>query len=155
MAVVDAGATGHFVLPGTPVIDVLPTSRPISINLPNSSVIKSTHTCRINIPWLPERATRAHIVPGLAHTSLIPIASLCNAGCRVIYDGDKCKVYFENKVTWRGNREPSTKLWVLPLEPRDENLEQKSLKEQDHQANFITHQANNTYIMSYKESLIK
>ena len=70
-------------------------------------------------------------------------------------DGDKCKVYFENKVTWRGNREPSTKLWVLPLEPREENLEQKSLKEQDHQANFITDQANNAYIMSYKESLIK
>ena len=98
MAVADAGATGHFVLPGTPVIDVLPTSNPISINLPDGSVIKSTHTCRINIPWLPESATRAHIVPGLAHTSLISIAVLCDAGCKVTYDDDECKVYFKGKV---------------------------------------------------------
>ena len=86
MAVADAGATGHFVLPGTPVIDVLPTSNPITINLPDGSVIRSTHTCRINIPWLPESATRVHIVPGLAHTSLILIAVLCDAGCKVTYD---------------------------------------------------------------------
>ena len=50
MTVVDAGAMGHLVLPGTPVIDVLPTSNPIPINLPDGSVIKSTHTYRINIP---------------------------------------------------------------------------------------------------------
>ena len=89
MAVADIGATGNFMLQGTPVIDVLPTSRPISINLPNGSVIKSTHTHRINIPWLPERATRAYIVPGLAHTSLILIAVLCDAGCKVTYDDDE------------------------------------------------------------------
>ena len=73
MAVADAGATGHLVLPVTPVVDVLPTSSPISINLPDGSVMKSTHTCRINIPWLPERATTAHIVPGLAHTPLVSV----------------------------------------------------------------------------------
>ena len=50
MAVVDAGATGNFVLLGIPAIDVLPTLEPISINLPDGSVIKSTHICRINIP---------------------------------------------------------------------------------------------------------
>ena len=110
MAVADAGATGHFVLPGTPVVDVLPTSNPISIHLPDGGVMKSTHTCRINIPWLLERETIAHIVSGLAHTSLISIAVLCNAGYKVAYDGDECKVYFEGEIVWRGNRESSTKL---------------------------------------------
>ena len=117
MAVADAGATGHFVLPGTPVIDVLPTSNPITINLPDGSVIRSTHTCRINIPWLPESATRAHIVPGLAHMSLISIAVLCDVGCKVTYDNGECKIYFEGKIVWMGNRKPFTKLWVRPLEP--------------------------------------
>ena len=98
MVVADARATGHFMLPETPVIDILPTSRPITINLPNGSVIKSTHTCRINIPWLPENATRAHIVPELAHTSLILIALLCDAGCKVTYDDDECMVYFKGKM---------------------------------------------------------
>ena len=117
MTVADTGATGYFVLPGTPVIDALPTTSPISINLPDGSVIKSTHTYRDNIPWLPESVTRAHIdiVPGLAHTSLISTAVLCNTGCRVTYDRDKCTVFYNNEATWRGNREPSTKLWVLPL----------------------------------------
>ena len=36
MAVADAGATGHFVLPGTPVIDMLPTPSSVSINLPTA-----------------------------------------------------------------------------------------------------------------------
>ena len=80
------------------MIDVLPTSNPISINLPDGSVIKSTHTCRINIPWLLERATRAYIVPGLAHTSLISIAVLCDVGCKVIHNDDEYKMYFEGKI---------------------------------------------------------
>ena len=80
------------------MIDVLPTSNPISINLPDGSVIKSTHTCRINIPWLLERATRAYIVPGLAHTSLISIAVLCDVGCKVIHNDDEYKLYFEGTI---------------------------------------------------------
>ena len=39
MAVADTGATGHFVLSGTPVIDVLPLTSPISVNLPDGSVM--------------------------------------------------------------------------------------------------------------------
>ena len=84
------------------MIDVLPTSRPISINLSDGSVIKKTLTCRINIPWLPERATRTHILPGLAHTLLILTAVLCDAGCKVTCDEDECNVYFKGEIVWRG-----------------------------------------------------
>ena len=52
----------------------------------------------MNIPWLPESVTMAHIVPDFAHTSVILIAVLCNAGCRVTYDRDECKVYFKNRM---------------------------------------------------------
>ena len=118
MVAADAGATGHFLLPGNPVIDILPTLNPISINLPDGkSVEKSSHTCRINIPWLLESATGARGVPGLAQMSLILMAVLCDAGCNVTYDDDECGVYFKGRGVWSGNREPSTKLWVIPLEP--------------------------------------
>ena len=71
-AIADAGATGHFVMAGAPVINVKPTINPIRITLPDDQTIMSTHTCNLNIPWLPAFMTKAHIVPGMAHSSLIP-----------------------------------------------------------------------------------
>ena len=84
---------------------------------------------------------------------LISIAALYYARYKVTYNEDECKVYFKKKVLWRGNIEPSTKLWVLPLEPRDTSPVQRPLE--DHQAIFFTHQVNNPYTMSYNETLIK
>ena len=128
-----------ILLIGTPVINMLPPSSPISINLPDRSVIKSTHTCTINISRLPKSTTRAHVVPDLAHTLLISIAVSWYLRCRVTYGREECKVYFENKVVWRGNRELSTKVWVLPLEPRDPSQTQRRVQELYHQANFTIH----------------
>eukprot|EP00978_Attheya_sp_CCMP212_P039296 scaffold203118_cov35-Attheya_sp.AAC.1 len=63
MAVADAGATGHFMIPGAPIKNVKPTINPIVINLPDRSQIRSTHTCELDNPALPEAARQAHIVP--------------------------------------------------------------------------------------------
>eukprot|EP00978_Attheya_sp_CCMP212_P008669 scaffold20390_cov59-Attheya_sp.AAC.1 len=92
-AVADAGATGNFMVPGAPVTNISPTKKPIVINLPDGSQIKSTHTCKIDNPDLPQEARHAHIVPGLAHTSLVSIKMLCDAGCTVTYDKNACNVY--------------------------------------------------------------
>ena len=54
-----------------------------------------------------------------------------------------------------GDREPSTKLWVLPLEPGKDREVKIPCEKQDHQVNLAMHEANNTYTMSCKESLIK
>ena len=43
-AIADAGATGHFMVPGTPVLDVRPATTPLIIHLPDGQTIKSTHT---------------------------------------------------------------------------------------------------------------
>ena len=71
------------------------------------------------------------------------------------YDDDECKVHFEGKILWRGNRDPSIKLWVLPLEPGKAREVENRWEKQDHQANSTMQQANNAYIMLCKESLIK
>jgi hypothetical protein len=115
MAVADAGATSHFVLPGAPVSNITPTATPLVITLPDGQTLESTHTCVLDTPWLPERARNAHIVPGLAHMLLISIKSLCEAGCNVAYDEDEVRIYFKRNLVWSGQREPSTGLWVLPL----------------------------------------
>jgi hypothetical protein len=70
-AIADAGATGHFMMMGAPVINTKPTNNPITIKLPHGKDILSTHTCNLNIPWRPPHMTEAHIVPGMAHSSLI------------------------------------------------------------------------------------
>ena len=69
----DSGTTGHFVLQGAPVKNIKITANPIAITLPDGQKIHSTHTCDLDIPWLPKSAVEAHIVPGLAHTPLISI----------------------------------------------------------------------------------
>ena len=114
MAVVDAGATGHYVLPGTPVTNVKVARHPLKINLLDGDCLTSTHTCKLDIPWLPNDAKEAHSVPGLAHASLISIKILCDAGCKVTYDDNECRVYYNKKIVWLVKRDPQTGLWILP-----------------------------------------
>jgi hypothetical protein len=110
-AIADAGATGHFVLPGTPVSHITEAKTPIVINLPDGKQIKSTHTCKLDVPLLPNKARDAHIVPELAYASLVSIKTLCDAGCTVDYNNNACNVYFQEKLVWTGPREPTTGLW--------------------------------------------
>ena len=72
-----------------------PARNPLLITLPDGQFLESTHTCEFNAPWLPASAHQAHIVPGLAHTSLVSIKLLCEAECKVSYDLDEVKVYFK------------------------------------------------------------
>ena len=68
-AISDLGATCHFLVKGTPIVNKELAVNPIKITLPNGLIIQSTHTCNIDIPWLPHHVTSVHIVPGLAHAS--------------------------------------------------------------------------------------
>jgi hypothetical protein len=150
-AIADTGATGHFVLPGTPVTNIAPVIQALVINLPDGKQLVSTHTCCLNVPWLPAPAREAHIVPGLAHASLVSIKTLCDAGCRVTYDDENCRVYFNQTMVWIGHREPTTGLWVLPLDPL-KTTDNVTPTRNDSETNHV---ASNAYTMTSKESLIK
>ena len=127
-----------------------PTNQPLTINLPDGGTIQSTYTCQLNMPWLPAKARVANIVPGLAHTSLVSISTLCDAGCKVKYNESTCDVYFNNRKVWTGQREPTTGLWILPLNPtKSGNLPR------GHRPRKQQHRANNAHTMSSKEWLIK
>ena len=56
MEISDVGNTGHVVLPGTPVTDILPATRLLVINIPDGNTIKSTHACKLEILWLYDEA---------------------------------------------------------------------------------------------------
>ena len=61
-------------------------------------MIYSTHTCNLDIPWLPHEMTEAHIVPGLAHLSLISAKICFEAGCRVVFDKTECREYYKGDI---------------------------------------------------------
>ena len=84
-------------MPQAPVKNIRPTTAPLEIALPDGKTIQSTHTCELDIPSLPPKAREAHIVPGLKHASLISIKMLCDAGCNVEYNANKCDVIFRDK----------------------------------------------------------
>jgi hypothetical protein len=49
---------------------------PINATLPDGATIQSTHTCDLLLPQLPLAATKAHIIPGLATSSLLSVGKL-------------------------------------------------------------------------------
>ena len=149
MAIADAGATSHFVLPGAPIKNQRVATNPLVINLPDGDVLRSSHVGKLDIPALPHKARVAHIVPGLAHSSLVSIKMLCDAGCKVEYDDEECTVRYGNSVVWEGVREPSTELWVLPLTGA------RPAATTGLPTPTPTKTANNAYQMTSKEALVR
>ncbi len=43
------------------------------------------------------------------------IRPLCNAGCTVMFDPNKCDVNYNGNVILRGYKDESTDLWTLPI----------------------------------------
>lgn len=92
----------------------------------------------------------AHIMPKLAHTSLISIHQLCDHWCTVIYDKEACRVYYKNNLVWRATREPNIGLWVLPLQPWNPGT-----KNNHYDCKSQVGYANSAYTMTSKANLIK
>jgi hypothetical protein len=115
-AIADTEATSIFVLAGVDVKNKRPATKPLTINLPDGRHVKLMHICDINIPGLPTMLM-GHIVPNLSIASLFGIRVLCKAGCKVVFDNDKCDVYVKDKLILRGYKDPSTNLWTLPITP--------------------------------------
>ena len=113
-AISDSGATGHFIVEGSPVVNKQPSTNPLKITLPNGKVVQSTHTCNIDIPWLPDQTTEAHILPVLAHSSLILTWKFCDAGCKVVLNMTECWVYHKGKLVLTEGRDAATVFWKLP-----------------------------------------
>jgi hypothetical protein len=109
-AIANTGATSIFIMEGADVDNKHIATDPLTVNLPDGKKVVSTHVCDIKIPML-----TGHIVPSLKVASLIGIRPLCKAGCKVVFNNDKCEVIFSNKVILTGHKDPSMDLWTLPL----------------------------------------
>ena len=120
-ALSDLGAFSHFLIKGSPAVNIKVAEFPIAIKPPDGSIIWSTHTCNLAIPWLPHKMTEARIVPGLAHSSLISTKKFCKAGCKVVFDETACRVYYKGELVLSGGRDKKTEMWQLPINPVSKN----------------------------------
>jgi hypothetical protein len=116
-AILDSGATSHFLMTAAPMTNMRPTSKPIIAWLSNGDRVHSTHTCTLDIPALPASVRHAHIIPGLASHSLISVVTLCNAGCNVVFTKIGCTITYRGKVILCGSKCTCTGLWMIPLCP--------------------------------------
>ncbi|KAL7501873.1 hypothetical protein ACHAXN_001014, partial [Cyclotella atomus] len=157
-ALLDSGATAHFLVEGAPVINKQLAKSPLKIKLPDGSYIQSTHTCNLNIPWLPKAVTQAHIVPNLAHSSLVSARKFCDAGCQVIFNVDECKVIYKDKTVLTGFRDVRTGLWKVPIDPSSEPnkvLPHLDLYTPKHSPEQLQHLAANVYTLPFKQQQLK
>ena len=66
---------------------------------------------------MPTDATTAHILPGLANSSLLSIGQLCDHGCQATFTADAVSITRHNDEVLRGNRNLHTGLWDIDLPP--------------------------------------
>ena len=114
-AILDSGATSHFLTSMAPATNITPTTKPIVAQLPNGERVTSTHTCMLDIPALPAAARLAHIISNMASHSLILVVTLCNAGCDIAFTKIGCTISYHGRVVLCANKCTRTGLWMIPL----------------------------------------
>ena len=110
----DTGATAIFIMEGTSVDNKRVATKPLTINLPDGTKIKSTHCCDVTIPGLPKILT-GHIVPSLSIASLIGVRVLCDAGCTVTFRKKHCDIIYNGMTILKRLKDPNTDLWTIPI----------------------------------------
>jgi len=72
-AILDLGATSHFLVTEAPMTNVQPSINPLIVRLPDGTQVRSTVTCILALPKLPEAAREGHIISGLASRSILSV----------------------------------------------------------------------------------
>ena len=78
---------------------------PIQVKQPNGQILQSTKGCILELTTLSEKAREAHILPGLAHSSLLSIGRLCDDGCEATFKQNTMAVTKDKQLVLQGKRE--------------------------------------------------
>jgi hypothetical protein len=162
-AISDTGVTAHFLTENAPAINIKPAITPLHVTMPNGNILTSTHTCNLDIPWLPAHVTEAHIIPGLSHSSLIAARKFCDKGYKIVYTAETCTVSDPNdRVILTGKRDDTTGLWHLPVNPqqhppdtRNSHSTKNPLPNQPAPPNTEQHAVYNVYTIPYLQNRLK
>jgi hypothetical protein len=111
---VDSGCTGHFLLVTAPRFNKVVSQNPLTVRLPNGATMESSHTADLDIPKLNAAASKAHVLPGMAHHSLLSVGQLCDEGYIVKIRQDTGTICnSDNAKLLSGPRDDTTGLWRI------------------------------------------
>ena len=96
-AILDSGASGNYLTETAPAEDKKP-HKDIRVTLPDGTTLQSSHKCKIPNKLLPDKARKAHIIPGMKNHSLLSVSVLCDAGCQVRFGKNECNIIHNNLV---------------------------------------------------------
>ena len=154
-AILDSGATSHFLVTAAPTASVQVATNPLTVTIPDGSKVKSTHTCTLAIPELPPKARMGHIIPGLASHSLLSVVKLCDAGCEVKLTKILCTVKYRGRVVLQGHKCSRTGLWMVPLDTTNQAPAEEAAQVHEHLqfANFAYEYLGNALPTTSQEEL--
>jgi hypothetical protein len=118
-AILNSGATSHFLTTDAPASNIIPASVPLIARLPNGGRVQSMHTCTLNLPNLPAGTRAAHIIPSLASHSLLSFITMCNPECTVTFTKINCTITYQGCTIICGHKCNHTGLWMIPLRAHD------------------------------------
>ena len=114
-AILDSGASGHFILNGSPQTDVQLQDRPLIIKQPDGNKLISEGKSQLKIyPQLSKITREAHSFKNITFP-LISVAKLCDNDCIVIFVKDKAYIVHGGKIISEAPRDEVTKLWTTKL----------------------------------------
>jgi hypothetical protein len=122
IAIVDTGATGHYLDTAAEkhCTKITPTSNGPSVQVANGETIETTK--RVIVPLAaPELSTQAktgHIFDSLQSGSLISIGQLCDDDCVALFSKYDVKIIKNGQGIILGKRNLNNGLWNIPLAPK-------------------------------------
>jgi hypothetical protein len=114
-AILDSGCTSYFLSATAPCRKKQAAHVPLNVNMPNGTMIQSSHTCDLLLTDLPPQARNAHILPGLVNNSLISVGKLYDNGCSVTFTQEQVTVSKNGKCVMYGSQDPRSRSWRVNL----------------------------------------
>jgi hypothetical protein len=113
---VESGCTGHFLLVTAPCLNKVKSPNPLTVRIPNGATMESSRTADLDIPELNAAAIKVHVLPGMAHHSLLSVGQLCEEGYIVTFQRDMVTICnSDNAALLSGARDDTTGLWCINL----------------------------------------
>ena len=119
-AILDSGATRHFLVTDASATGISVATNPITATIPDGSKLILTHKREPDLPLLPKAARSGHVIPGMSSHSLVSVITLCNTGCRVVFEewGIGVTATYRGKINMEGKKCTYTGLWIVPIKNR-------------------------------------
>jgi hypothetical protein len=120
---VESRCTGHFLLVNAPCLNKVKTRTPLTVRLPNSATMESSHTAELDIPELNAAASKAHVFSVMANHSLLSVGQLCDEGYIVTFKQASVTICdSEKSQILSGPRDLNTVLWRINLKQTNNHI---------------------------------